>query len=54
MDDLERMREIIRANSGTNEKDKIQYGKLPYNLKNWMDMMGCFGDMFFGGKGKFN
>jgi len=54
MDDLERMREIIGANSGEKEKNKIHYGKFPYNLKNWMDMMGCFGDMFFGGKGKFN
>jgi len=50
MDDLERMREIIEANSGTKEKNKIHYGKFPYNLKNWMDMMGCFGDMFFDAK----
>lgn len=48
MDDLERMREVL----GENTVPK-NYGKCP-NLKDWMEMMGCFGDMFFGGKGKFN
>ncbi len=51
MDDLERIKEVIGEKSKKNKK--TQYGKSP-KLKNWMEMMGCFGDMFFGGKGKLN
>ncbi len=53
MDDLERMREVLGENSAPKGTKKMHYGKSP-NLKDWMEMMGCFGDMFFGGKGKFN
>lgn len=53
MDDLERIKEILRNKSASKRTKKMHYGKSP-NLKDWMEMMGCFGDMFFGGKGKLN
>ncbi len=54
MDDFERMREVLGEISSPKITNKKQYGKRPIRLKNWMEMMGCFGNMFFGGKGKLN
>lgn len=54
MDDLERLREVLGENASPKEINKKHYGRRPVKLKNWMEMMGCFGNMFFGGKGKLN